>query len=742
VCVYVVKCVYLCIIPFLLLSLSYLRTRHCLRTASVVADTKVTVQVLDRESFQGYFRQRGVGVRFARRKSLPGHGVILSQPDTTNMKYAQGKDADSRLQRDVFSSRFNFSGQRSRDMDTYEKQAIIGEMKTKLSIISPIDEKDCESFIDSMWQVEVPAGETLIRQGEPGDNYYIIDRGQFDVFVRDEETGKDVFTRTLKDGMSFGELALIFNAARSATVQAKVKSVVWAVDRTTFYTVLRSVHQTQLERYREYLARTQILKVMPDKQLQQIAEALDEISFAPGHRIIKQGDTGDSFYILVSGECAVSTVVGQSPTGADRVKMLNRLRTPGEYFGEMALVTGNKRSAYVTAVTAVECLFLKRDLFLKLIQPVRGLIEDKFSDYELNLELAGEAEEQGEDEQDLQEFEDGLDQSLDDEEQYKTDMSIEFKHLEHWAKLGSGLFGNVDLVKDRKTDNTYVLKTLEKSQVEFNEQTKTVRRQKMLLQSLRHPLIGRLYRTFRDSANVYMLLEPLMGGTVLTRLQAAGCFNEPTARFICGCVCQIFDYLHNHNVIFRNLKPEKLLIDARGYVKVCDFEFAKLVRSSDRTYTMCGTPDFMAPEVILGQGHSYACDWWALGVLLFEMLSGVTPFLETSILKTYEKILSGDVAFPLQFSAHATLFIKGLLQTKPAHRLGYVSSAEVKRHEFFSKRFFDWQALRQASMKSRLQVQLKDELDTRYFDDSEDFGVGVPASLRRGASTSTWDRGF
>lgn len=163
------------------------------------------------------------------------------------------------------------------------------------------------------------------------------------------------------------------------------------------------------------------------------------------------------------------------------------------------------------------------------------------------------------------------------------------------------------------------------------------------------PFIVRLHTTFKDQLNLYMLMEVCLGGELWTLLRDRGHFDDNMTRFYVGCVLVAFEYLHSRNIIYRDLKPENMLLDEHGYVKLTDFGFAKkLLPAGRKTWTFCGTPEYVAPEIILNKGHDYAADYWSLGVLMFELLTGSPPFSGPDPMKTYNIILKGieAIEFP------------------------------------------------------------------------------------------------
>ena len=173
-----------------------------------------------------------------------------------------------------------------------------------------------------------------------------------------------------------------------------------------------------------------------------------------------------------------------------------------------------------------------------------------------------------------------------------------------------------------------------------------------------------------------------------------------------------FDYMHSKRVIYRDLKPENLLLDEKGYLKITDFGFAKI--TTDRTYTLCGTPDYLAPEVISGAGHGKGVDWWTLGVLLFEMLASYPPFYHEDPMKTYAKIMYGRVNYPKHFSAKAVDIIKAFLAAKPEKRAGM---EECREHSWF--RDFDWHSLHDERMEAPIVPTIKNKQDRSNFNEQD-----------------------
>eukprot|EP00494_Astrolonche_serrata_P031096 UN31365 len=157
------------------------------------------------------------------------------------------------------------------------------------------------------------------------------------------------------------------------------------------------------------------------------------------------------------------------------------------------------------------------------------------------------------------------------------------------------------------------------------------------MERLSNKFLVNLIQTYQDAKRIYFLLEVCLGGELFTILRRRRYFNEETSQFYAGCVIEGFEYLHGRNIIYRDLKPENLVLGSDGYLKITDFGFAKEV--ADKTFTLCGTPDYLAPEIVTGQGHGKGVDWWTLGILIYEMLASFPPFYDEVPIETYRKII-------------------------------------------------------------------------------------------------------
>ncbi|KAB2574724.1 cAMP-dependent protein kinase type 2 [Lasiodiplodia hormozganensis] len=252
--------------------------------------------------------------------------------------------------------------------------------------------------------------------------------------------------------------------------------------------------------------------------------------------------------------------------------------------------------------------------------------------------------------------------------------------------LGTGSFGRVHLVQSKHNQRYYAIKVLKKAQVVKMKQVEHTNDERRMLQKVKHPFLITLWGTFQDSKNLYMVMDFVEGGELFSLLRKSQRFPNPVAKFYAAEVTLALDYLHSQNIIYRDLKPENLLLDRHGHLKITDFGFAKEV--PDITWTLCGTPDYLAPEVVASKGYNKSVDWWSLGILIFEMLCGFTPFWDGgSPMKIYENILKGRVKYPPYVHPDAQDLLQKLITPDLTKRLGNLhgGSKDVMNHPWFAE---------------------------------------------------------
>eukprot|EP00929_Paragymnodinium_shiwhaense_P092832 TRINITY_DN5284_c0_g1_i2.p1 TRINITY_DN5284_c0_g1~~TRINITY_DN5284_c0_g1_i2.p1 ORF type:complete len:360 (+),score=88.43 TRINITY_DN5284_c0_g1_i2:184-1263(+) len=298
----------------------------------------------------------------------------------------------------------------------------------------------------------------------------------------------------------------------------------------------------------------------------------------------------------------------------------------------------------------------------------------------------------------------------------KSKSSWAFSDFDLRATVGTGTFGRVRVVKIKGSlDRTpFALKIMKKSEVIRLKQVEHVKAELSILSLIHHPFIVNLLCSFQDEKRLFILLEFVNGGELFSHLRKEGRLPNDDARFYAGEIVLAFEYLHQQTIVYRDLKPENLLIDSEGHMKITDFGFAKIVE--DRTWTLCGTPEYLAPEIIQSKGHGRAVDWWALGILIFEMLGGYPPFYDENPFGIYQKVLAGRIDFPKHFDVRAKDLIKRLLTHDRAKRYGCLKNGaeDIKKHKWYKG--MEWEQLIHRQVPPPFRPPVKAADDTTMFD--------------------------
>uniref|UniRef100_V5GQA3 cGMP-dependent protein kinase n=1 Tax=Anoplophora glabripennis TaxID=217634 RepID=V5GQA3_ANOGL len=558
-----------------------------------------------------------------------------------------------------------------------------------------LQEKRLQHFIDCMYKQQVKEGETLITEGESGSHLYISNNGRFEITIQES------FIDTFSDVRVFGELAILYSAKRHATITCLENGSVWTLDCPVFKKLIIKTAIEEQEEMVSFLKNVPKLNTASKEHLYQVTNLLKIEFFATAKEIVKQGEGGNKFYIIRAGSV---TVIRNN----DKVAQLGK----GQFFGELALLKDDFRQATVVAdAPGTECLTLTRKEFIDHFGEVDEFInlKMKYLDTEKVVEYT--------------------DVNLDEFEILKT--------------LGIGGFGRVKLIRHKSyRDQVFALKCMQKMEIIAKSHQDQVYNEKNLQMACNSPFIVRMYRSFRDSKYVYLLLEVCYGGDLwnLLHKQKKRNFEESAAKFYSGCIVEALEYLHKRSIIYRDLKPENVMVHSNGYLKLTDFGFAKKIDSKEKTYTFVGTAEYVAPELIQNKGYNKAVDYWALGVFIFELLTGRTPFHtnDPGHLKTYKLILKGidHVTFPYYISSKARSLIKKLCAHTPSDRLGCQRGAieDIKSHPWFSS--FNWSKLRNFEITPPFKPVLQHIVDTKYF---ENFTENKTVPLD---DFSSWDNEF
>lgn len=287
--------------------------------------------------------------------------------------------------------------------------------------------------------------------------------------------------------------------------------------------------------------------------------------------------------------------------------------------------------------------------------------------------------------------------------------------------LGKGGYGKVFQV--RKTtgadSNSYfAMKVLKKASIVRNQKdTAHTRAERNILEAVRHPFIVELVYAFQTGGKLYLILEYLSGGELFMHLEREGIFLEDTTCFYLCEIILALEHLHNLGIIYRDLKPENVLLDAQGHVKLTDFGLCKEhIQEGIVTHTFCGTIEYMAPEILTRSGHGKAVDWWSLGALMFDMLTGMPPFTADNRKNTIDAILKGKLNIPAYLAADSRDLIRRLMKRQVSQRLGSGPSdgQAVRSHSFFKN--VNWDDVLARRLDPPIKPVLRSEDDVSQFD--------------------------
>jgi len=279
--------------------------------------------------------------------------------------------------------------------------------------------------------------------------------------------------------------------------------------------------------------------------------------------------------------------------------------------------------------------------------------------------------------------------------------------------IGKGSFGKVIQVRRKDTGKIFAMKILHKQTIIERNEVEHTKAEKSILMKLEHPFLVKLHYSFQDAEKLYFVMDYINGGELFYHLQKDKQFSEERVRFYAAEIASGLEYLHAAGVIYRDLKPENLLLNRDGHIIMTDFGLSKEgIHDGERTGTFCGTPEYLAPEVLEGKGYGKAVDWWSFGTLMYEMLTGLPPFYSEDVQTMYTKILTAELRIPARISADARDLLERLLDRNPDTRLQ--NPEEIRGHPYFAG--LDWDHLTKKGIKPPFIPEVKSESDVSNID--------------------------
>eukprot|EP00929_Paragymnodinium_shiwhaense_P029305 TRINITY_DN16820_c0_g2_i1.p1 TRINITY_DN16820_c0_g2~~TRINITY_DN16820_c0_g2_i1.p1 ORF type:complete len:895 (+),score=210.36 TRINITY_DN16820_c0_g2_i1:105-2789(+) len=559
---------------------------------------------------------------------------------------------------------------------------------------SRLDNGHVEQLVAGACREEVPAGRVIMQEGELNANcFYILSEGQMQVgsqeafrvvrkeglaasfLCRPAEAQADTCmdqasvqqTAVLEPGAIFGEESMLNCAPRTCTAQALTHCVLWSIDRSTFQNIQMAASEDHLRGRVKYLEGIDSLSAFSKEERQKIAGAMEWRKLAQDAAIASKGSPCLTFFVLlegtvrVTGHADAATELTADPEG----KIMH-------YFGRDA-IEGDatwQENIVVTSASA-SALVLEYDTFHKV--------------WDRLLEAAPRVE---------------FKREPTSSKLFDKTRGLTLENLEMLGDIGTVEFlGSVRLCQHRKTHEVYVLKSMSKGLLSQKGFRKALVRERMLWMEMISPFIVRMSASFNEPHFVSYLLEAALGGELSTMYAQRGLYgNEDAARYYVAGVLLALEHMHKRCIIYRNIKPRNVLLDARGRPKITDMALAKLVPGY--TFTTCGTPFYMAPEIISGIGHNRAVDWWALGCLACELVTEHSPFEAELPMEVYARVMQGVLKVRFDScSEDLRSLLVALLKPQAVDRLPMLQGGpqNVIDHAWF--RSFDWAAMRSGSLR-------------------------------------------
>lgn len=583
---------------------------------------------------------------------------------------------------------------------TWEEQAHIERILHDHFLFRKLTDSQRNVLLDCMQRVEATPGDIVVQQGGEGDCFYVVGNGEFEVLAMQEEDGKEVtkvLHRYIADKLSsFGELALMYNKPLQCSVHAVTNGTLWALKREDFRGILMSefsnIPSLKLLRSVQLFTRLTVL------QLSQLADSLVEVSFADGQVIVDKDDDVSSLYIIQRGHVRLTVAADRLNSDSwdllsTHGKQVQQSQESGNYvveidegghFGEWALI-GETITFTASSVGDVICSTIAKEKF-DLI--VGSLPKPSQADSKLKSSL------------------------IPKENQHCADDDLPFRRVQlsdlEWKEcIYAADCSEIGLVQIRGSDKIKSFKRFYIKRVNDLRKEKQVFQEKDMMKTLsKSACVPEVLCTCADQSYLGILLNCCLCCSLASILNAP--LSESSARFYAASVVVALEELHRRSILYRGVSADILMLDRSGHLQIVDFRFVKKLEG-ERTYTICGIADSLPPEIVLGRGHGFTADWWALGVLIYFMLQSDMPFgsWRESELEPFGKIAKGRLIIPSAFSVEVADLITKLLVVDENTRLGATGADAVKEHPWFDG--IDWKQI--ADGTSRVPQEISNRID-------------------------------
>lgn len=588
-------------------------------------------------------------------------------------------------------------------------------------LFNGLTEKQRHILYDCMEKVEVHAGDVIIRQGAEDSCFYIVASGEFEVLVSQtgDAAGHDLGTvvnhYTADSFSCFGELALMYSKPRQSSVRAVRDGCLWTLKREVFRSVLsmKYSHESRLKTLRT----VEILSHLTLTQLQRLSEAVTEVSFKKGETFIRKGDELSSLYVVYNGE--VQLIYHEDGTSRTDTKESSRVVKAGSCFGEWVLLGESSPLVAATALSDVECWVITKAKFEALIGSLQEIIQD---DKRMRDRISTLRKKHA--------------------PQINVDdfANVKLSDLEWQNTVYSTDCCEVGFVLRKGTSSVVSMKRYWKRKLKLLGREAQALQEKALMRQLRPSLfVPQVISTCADTEYAAMLLNSCIVGPLSLVLRAP--LDERCAQFLAASAVLALDLLHKDGVVYRGISPDILMLDDNGQLQLVDFRFAKKL-SNERTFTICGMADFLAPEIIKGQGHGFGADWWALGVLIYFMLQNELPFgsWRDSELDIFAKVARGQLSLPDGLSPEVSDLLNKLLVVEEKDRLGSKEGSVdlIKQHPWFDGLDWDDMLECQVSVPKEILARLEAALESHYLEETPQLTEDAGATNLEDLNTPLW----